>query len=129
MVTRQWAFLSGTADTATSAIYGVRGTPSSSNITLLEGVVVDAPSMIQIDDPSIYSLDIWLKTTTEFINTLELGTRVCTRYDFGLTPLFAYVRRSRVFDNHVLAFHLSSHPICEQLFMLPMHGKYADTSH
>ena len=69
------------------------------------------------------------KTRTEFINTLELGTWVCTRDDFGLTPLFAYVRRSRVFDNHVLAFHLSSHPICEQLFMLPMHGKYADTSH
>ena len=31
MVTRQWAFLSGTIDTQTVAVYGVRGTPSSSN--------------------------------------------------------------------------------------------------
>ena len=31
MATRQWAFLSGAIDTATTPVYGVRGTPSSTN--------------------------------------------------------------------------------------------------
>ena len=60
MVTRQWAFLSGTTDTANLTLNSTEFVEPQAVVTLLEGVVVDAPSMIQIADPSIYSLGIWL---------------------------------------------------------------------